>query len=143
MEIHGYDGTRIYKSWIAAKARCFNKKDKGYKDYGGRGITMCDRWANSFQNFLSDMGEMPVGLTLERIYVNGNYEPNNCKWATKKEQASNRRSNVYLEHKGIKLTLSEWSRRVNINKQTISERIKRGWNTKRVLTTLVKSTQNA
>ena len=81
-----------YISWYSAKTRCFNVRDSHYPDYGGRGITMCDRWKNSFENFLADMGPRPVGKSLDRINVNGHYEPGNCRWATPKEQQENRRA---------------------------------------------------
>lgn len=84
--------SRTYHSWAMAKTRCFNKKHTVYEYYGGRGITMCERWKNSFVAFLADMGERPLGLSLDRINNNGNYEPGNCKWSTRSEQGLNRRS---------------------------------------------------
>ena len=136
-ERHGYDGTSIYKSWISAKARCNNPRDAGYKNYGGRGIKMCDQWVHSFENFLEDMGDRFEGLTLERIDVNGDYCPENCRWATQKEQARNRRTNVFIEYSGQRLTCSQWAEKLGINKQTISERIKRGWPVEKVLMPVV------
>jgi hypothetical protein len=87
---HGKSDTRTYKSWEHMKGRCLNPRDKSYKDYGGRGILVCDDWLK-FENFWRDMGERPSGTTLERHNVNGNYEPSNCCWGTLSQQALNRR----------------------------------------------------
>jgi hypothetical protein len=83
--------SKTHHSWTAMKQRCLNSKCPGYADYGGRGITICDRWIESFESFLSDMGEKPEGKSLDRIDNDGNYNPSNCKWSTPVEQASNRR----------------------------------------------------
>jgi len=88
--IHGQSKSKTYVSWRMMKQRCLNPNNRDYKDYGGRGITVCDRWMK-FENFFADMGERPEGTTLDRIDVNGNYEPNNCRWATSDIQASNKR----------------------------------------------------
>jgi hypothetical protein len=90
---HGAIRTRTYISWGSMKQRCANEKATGYKNYGGRGITVCERWLgkDGFVNFLEDMGERPEGLSIDRIYNDGNYEPSNCRWATKKEQENNKR----------------------------------------------------
>ena len=88
---HGKSMSPTYVSWLAMKQRCYNPRRTGYENYGGRGITVCDRWKGSFVAFLEDMGERPEGLTLERKDNEGNYEPDNCEWATKSQQSKNQR----------------------------------------------------
>ena len=92
---HGYSRTKTYKAWQEAKSRCSNPKRGSFKDYGGRGITMCERWKSNFPSFLEDMGERPSGFSLERKDVNGNYEPGNCRWIPKVEQGLNKRNSVF------------------------------------------------
>ena len=89
--VHGAVGTREYRIWKGMRQRCLNANNPGFINYGGRGIFICDRWINSFANFISDMGPCPEGLSIERVNNNGWYEPSNCKWATPKEQRANQR----------------------------------------------------
>jgi len=113
-EKHNCLGTRTYKSWQGVKERCLNKNNQSYSSYGGRGIGFCDRW-KKFSLFLEDMGECPIGMSLDRIENSGNYEPTNCRWATPTEQANNRRSNLLITLGEETNTLAEWCRIYNIN----------------------------
>lgn len=114
-ERHGMKNTPEYRTWIDMKKRCYNANSKDYKDYGQRGITVCDKWLHSFLAFYEDIGKRPVGLSIDRIDVDGNYESSNCKWSTPKEQARNRRSNRLVTIDGITKVLAEW-----IEESTIS-----------------------
>ena len=127
---HGMYGTPTYQSWADMKSRCTNDNTKSYKDYGGRGITYDLRW-NAFENFLSDMGERPKGTTLDRTNNEGNYEPSNCKWATKKEQANNRRTSKYITWDGKTQTVSQWENELKISGGTLRVRLDRGWDLER------------
>lgn len=124
--------TPTYNSWFDMVRRCTDNKRKAYKNYGGRGITICDRW-RTFENFLADMGECPPGLTLDRIDNNGNYEPGNCRWATKKEQNRNQRTNRWIEFHGQKKILADWARDIGIQTATLIERIEK-WSLEDALT---------
>jgi hypothetical protein len=95
VQTHGLSKTKEFKIWLAMKDRCFREKNPRYKSYGGRGITVCERWLK-FENFIKDMGSKPKNKSLDRKNNNGNYEPSNCRWATSKQQANNRRNNVGL-----------------------------------------------
>ena len=118
--------TKEYESWAGMRARCLNKKGEKYKHYGGRGISICKRWSD-YSNFLSDMGRCPVGFTLERKNVNGNYTPSNCIWASQKTQQNNRRNNSRITLKGETKTVAEWSFLTGIKYRKIWKRIRSGW----------------
>ncbi len=125
-----------YRAYTAMLARCRNPNVKAYKYYGGRGITVCERWMGSFENFLADMGRRPsVEHSLDRFpNQNGNYELDNCRWANPIEQGQNKRSTVMLTHNGITQCLSDWSRQTGIGVGRISARLRYGWPIEKVLT---------
>ena len=133
--IHGKTGTKIYKAYIHMKERCYSKNDKRYSDYGGRGITVCDEWLHSFQAFYdwSMANGYADDLTIDRIDVNGNYEPGNCRWVTQKEQQNNRRNNHCLTYNGETKTLSQWSEITGIQSLTILNRLRLGWSIEKAL----------
>lgn len=122
--------TRHLKIYKGMKDRCYNPKNKRYKDYGGRGIKICDEWLKDYNAFLKWALEngYDENLTIDRIDVNGNYEPSNCRWATSKQQAFNRRSNHRITINGENKTITEWSEIRNIKITTICARIRRGMN---------------
>jgi len=128
--------TKDYRIWVNMKSRCLIKSSSYYCDYGGRGITVCDRWKNSFSDFMEDMGPRPSsGHTLDRIDNNGNYEPSNCRWATRREQSNNTRRNRIVEYNGESLSIAEWARKLSLTYPTVYLRLKRGWSIERTLTT--------
>lgn len=133
LTVHGFSRgrDRTYRSWTEMRQRCTNPTCHKWKDYGARGIKICERWGE-FPNFLSDMGERPLGKTLDRIDNNGNYEPSNCRWATPLQQGNNQRTNDLLTFNGSTKALTEWSRILNINQQTLWARLYRyGWDLQR------------
>lgn len=125
----GKNPSKEYYSWQAMKFRCTNPLAARYKDYGARGITVCDRWLNSFENFFEDMGNRPSkNHTLERVDNNKGYSKENCRWATPKEQSNNRRSCKLIEYKGVEKTLKQWAEEFGLNYGNIHKRIyKSGW----------------
>lgn len=133
---HGMSKTRIYDIWGAMKSRCNKPNHTHYIDYGGRGIIVCDEW-KKFENFLD--WAMKNGytdeLSIDRIDVNGNYEPNNCRWATQKEQMNNTRRTKKLTYDGVTMSTSMWAEKLGIPQRTLKERIKSGWSIEEVLTT--------
>ena len=114
--------TRVYRIWTSMLTRCCNPNTGKWKYYGGRGIKICKRWMK-FENFLADMGIPKDGMSLDRIDVNGDYKPSNCKWSDTAEQASNRRNLVRLVYKGETLTVAQWARRLGIAPSTMHTRI--------------------
>lgn len=119
---HGFSRSKVHGVWISMRQRCTNPNSQGYADYGGRGIKVCERW-NSFLNFLEDMGDRPEGMTLDRINNDGDYEPSNCRWATRLEQNHNQRtrksntsgySGVYFDARKMK-----WCARIRLNYKRI------------------------
>lgn len=136
---HGHSSrkgqTKTYISWQAMRRRCYNPNSDRFQYYGGRGIGVCEEWRNSFEAFLRDMGESPVGYTLERIDNSRNYEPGNCRWATRKEQANNRRSSHMLELNGTSKTMAQWADQYGIDVRLLWARIyKCGWSVDRAIT---------
>lgn len=120
---HGLSYSTEYKSWADMRARCDDPKNKEFKNYGGRGIKYCERWKD-FENWFADMGRRPSPKhTIDRKNTNGNYEPDNCRWATQKVQANNRTNNHRITFNSETLTLSEWSHRTGIPERTLYARI--------------------
>lgn len=123
---HGMTGTPAFRSWCQMISRCYHPSATSYKNYGGKGITVCDRW-RSFDKFFDDMGPRPPGKSLDRFpNYNGNYEPGNCRWATAKEQNQNQRKNVKITIDGVTKVLSEWARYFKISRNTVVNRILKG-----------------
>lgn len=123
---HGQSQSKLYRVWNAMWQRCTLLTDRGYPNYGGRGITVCKRWAD-FANFLEDMGHAPPGLMLDRIDNNGNYEPGNCKWSTRTEQNSNTRANVRYTVNGVVRTVGQWAALIGTRGSAVTARIRSGW----------------
>lgn len=132
---HRKSKTRTYYIWAVMRDRCSNKNCEHYKDYGGRGIKVCERWQR-FENFLADMGEAPPGLTIDRIKNDGDYELSNCRWATRKQQMRNTRNNRMIEFRGETKCVAEWADAVGLPQRLVYARItKLGWTPERALTT--------
>lgn len=130
---HGMTKTRTYKVWCDMRERCRNASRDDWKNYGGRGIQVCTQWNESFEAFFADMGECLPGTQLDRIDNEGNYEPGNCRWATREVQANNRRTNRLLTVAGRTQTLTEWGHEIGVAPDTIAMRIKRGWDIERAV----------
>ena len=122
---HGLAMTQTYHAWQAMKTRCYNKNFHAYPNYGARGITVCERWLASFENFYEDMGEKPCGKSLDRINNDKGYSKENCRWATNEEQQRNRRWAKLLTYKGVTKPIAEWAEITGIPYRTILGRLKK------------------
>ena len=138
---HGHNrktGTGVsteYRTWACMKSRCLNSRNKKYPRYGGRGILVCGRWMNSFQNFLDDMGFKPsCDYSIERVNKDGNYTPENCIWATQKTQQRNRSTNRILTFNGVSKTMAEFSEQFGMRIGTLWNRLNLGWDVSDALT---------
>jgi hypothetical protein len=137
--VHGYAPRNIhrdavYRCWLAIHSRCSNQNQKSWKHYGGRGISVCERWS-SFENFLLDMGDRPVGCSIDRINNDGNYEPGNCRWATRKTQNDNKRTVHKITFNGKTLNKRDWAKEIGGNPDIIYIRLKRGWSAEKAVST--------
>ncbi len=136
--LDGYRATKhpLYQTWASIKTRCYNTKRRAYRNYGGRGITMCQQWQDSFECFLRDVGPRPPGTTLDR-YPNrdGNYEPGNVRWATPLQQAP---TPHFVTYNGQTKQLAEWAREIGVPFYILQMRFKNGWTPEQALTTPVK-----
>lgn len=136
---HGVSKHPLFGIWSNMISRCYDQHNHAYKNYGGRGIYVCSEWINNPVQFISDMSPRPPGLDLDRIDNNGNYSKSNCRWATRKEQATNRRSTRLVEFNGETNSILEWSRITGINRRTIAQRLSKGWPANKALTEHPKS----
>lgn len=134
---HGLSKKRIYKTYTTMMRRCYNPECEKFKTYGAKGITVCDEWKEdpiAFYNWAISNGYSD-DLTIDRIKVQGNYEPSNCRWATQKQQANNRTTNIFLTLNGVTLTVTEWADILCVDSRMLFLRLKRGWSTEKTLTT--------
>lgn len=131
---HNKSSAGTYSTWEGMRQRCLNPRSQYYSRYGGRGITVCDRWRD-FGNFLADMGERPEGLTLERVDNNKGYSKENCRWATRRDQARNRCDTVLVTCRGETMCLTDWASRLGVHRDTIKSRLAHGWSIEAALST--------
>lgn len=134
---HNKTQTRLYSIWSGIKQRCYNKNKIAYEYYGARGIGVCDEWKSDFMAFYvwALKNGYKDDLTIDRIDVNGNYKPNNCRWATIKEQNNNMRNNHWINYKGQKLTMSQFAEKYGIPYQIMKNRIRYNWSIDRIIST--------
>ena len=130
---HGKTLHPAWRVWRGMLRRCLKAGSQAYANYGGRGISVCQRWKDSFEDFCVDMGEVPKGGSLDRINNAGNYEPGNCKWSTRSEQCRNRRSNNMITIDGVTRCLVEWAAISGVARDTITFRLKSGWSADKLL----------
>lgn len=125
---HGESTTRLYKEWTSMKNRCYNKNSKQYHNYGERGIKVCEEWQSylPFKEWALNNGYSEE-LSIDRIDVNGDYCPKNCRWITMREQANNRRGNVFIEYDGHRKTATQWGELLGVKSDTIRKRVQCGW----------------
>ena len=131
---HGMSNSAAFTVWTNMKERCLNPNHKSFNRYGGRGIKICDRWLESFENFLTDMGHPLPGLSIDRIEVSGNYEPGNCRWATAEEQSNNRENNRTVEYDGRTQTIAQWAREIGMSRQALRHRLESCWSIEEAMT---------
>jgi len=124
---NGHRPSHAYQSWQAMRRRCYDEKLVGYPKYGGMGIQVCERWRNSFMDFLEDMGEPPEKHTIDRIDGNGDYTPENCRWADIRTQSRNRKSNNLITFEGETLCMTAWAERLGVSRSLIKDRLRMGW----------------
>lgn len=139
-QMHGKHNTRLYRIWGNMKGRCYCKSRKEYKNYGGRGITVCEEWLHDFQAFYdwSMSNGYRDDLTIDRVEVNGNYEPSNCRWITNEEQQNNRQDSKLIEYNGTTQTLAQWASEYNMCYKTLQKRIDK-WGVEKAFSEPLKS----
>ena len=138
--IHNLSNTKIYNAYCAMIQRCYNENNKNYKDYGGRGIKICDEWLQDFMNFYNwaiNNGK----LTIDRVDNNRGYEPNNCRWVTMKVQSMNRRNNLKFKYKGKERTVKELANIAGITEKQFRHRLERGWSIFRIINTPINASK--
>ena len=125
--------SREYRAWSDIRKRCTKPRTIGWHNYGGRGIQMCEAWYKSFEVFYADMGRCPKGFEIDRVNVDGHYEPGNCRWISRRANRSNQRRSRYVEFEGEQMTVMEASRRAGISPYVVYGRLDLGWPVERAL----------
>jgi hypothetical protein len=139
---HGCWGHPLYPKWKSIMERCNNENDSHYYTYGGRGITVCDRW-HDVKLFIKDMfPSFKKGLTIERKDNNGNYEPNNCIWIPAGQQAKNKSNNINITYQGKTMCLAEWARYLHVSYGTLQDRLRHGWTPEKTVSTPIRKGKN-